>query len=588
MTKVVWIRTSPSLGQVLGFPRTPVQDKAPGSVFPFDFLQIPPSDTDEPEIIEADAVIVGSGCGGAVVAKTLAEAGMKVIVVEKSYYWPPAHLPMTEYEACGQMFANGLFLQNDDQDLAVAAGSVWGGGGTVNWSASLQLQGMVRREWCDKFGLKYFGTAAFQKDMDAVCERMGVGTDAIEHNEGNRVLLEGARKLGWNAKVVPNNTGGETHNCGYCTYGCGSCGKKGPTETFLPDAARAGATFMEGCEVSEILFETAATGQKTATGVRGIWTSRDANAGISDPATQTRRPVILKAPRTIISAGTIATPLLLLRSGLTNPHIGRHLHLHPATHIGAVWDHDVRPWEGPILTAVVNEFDNLDGEGYGVKLECNIMVPGMWLPMMPWRGGREWKDFAASMRRHTGYFSMARDRHGGRVYPDPKGGKMPRLRYRLSKSDRAHMLEGLVRMAELLYVQGAREIHVTAIEPFVRPASAPEAHLSVVAIEDPSVGDAAFQAWLQQLRTRGMSDAAALASAHQMGSCRMGVHARTSVVDPQGRVWGTSGLWLADASVFPSASGVNPMVTNMGVSRGIARGIVAGGELGWQDARPKL
>ena len=95
----------------------------------------------------------------------------------------------------------------------------------------------MRREWSEKYGLSYFTSSAFQADLDAVCERMGVGTDAIEHNKTNLVLLEGARKLGWSAKVVPQNTGGETHSCGYCTLGCGNCGKKGPTETFLPDAA---------------------------------------------------------------------------------------------------------------------------------------------------------------------------------------------------------------------------------------------------------------------------------------------------------------------------------------------------------------
>jgi choline dehydrogenase-like flavoprotein len=59
--------------------------------------------------------------------------------------------------------------------------------------------------------------------------------------------------------------------------------------------------------------------------------------------------------------------------------------------------------------------------------------------------------------------------------------------------------------------------------------------------------------------------------------------ASTGVVDPSGKVWGTEGLYVADASVFPSASGVNPMVTNMAISDWISRGIAKG--LG---DRPKL
>lgn len=63
----------------------------------------------------------------------------------------------------------------------------------------------------------------------------------------------------------------------------------------------------------------------------------------------------------------------------------------------------------------------------------------------------------------------------------------------------------------------------------------------------------------------------ALGSAHQMGSCQMGTHSSTSVVDPRGRVWGTKGLYVADASVFPTASGVNPMITVSSPSRSAAR-----------------
>ncbi|KAK4545359.1 hypothetical protein LTR36_003539 [Oleoguttula mirabilis] len=576
LVKVIWIRTSPSLGRVLSFPRTPVHDNPPGTFFPFRFLQVSPAASAEPETIGVDVVVVGSGCGGAVAAKTLAEAGLKVLVVDKSYYWPPEHLPMSEEQGSNHLFANGGVIQSDDNSIAVLAGSAWGGGGTVNWSAALQPQGIVRREWSQKFGLSHFTSAAFQADLDAVCERMGVSSAAIEHNKTNQVLLEGARKLGWSAKVVPQNTGGEAHNCGYCTYGCGSCGKKGPTETFLPDAAKAGASFLEGFDVQEILFaETAGGGDKRATGVRGLWTSRDSNGGVAG-ADRTRREVILKAPRIIIAAGALATPLVLRRSGLTNQHIGRHLHLHPVSFVGAIWNEDIKPWEGPILTAVVNEFENMDGDGYGAKLEATTMLPGLFLPILPWQGGLQYKELAAKMKRMSGYISLARDRYGGRVYPDPIDGRC-RVQYSPSKHDKGHILEGTARLAEIAYVEGAREIFasVPGLETFVRPASDPVANVHVTGNNTPSVNDLEFQTWLQKLRRKGLpSPDAGFASAHQMGTCRMGTSPKNSVVDSNGMVWGTQGLYVCDTSVFPSASGVNPMITAMAVSRGIARGIV--------------
>lgn len=577
LVKVFWLRTSPTVGQILDYPKVPVNLNPPETTFAFNFLQIPPSSAGEAEVLHADAVIVGSGCGGAVAAKMLAESGLEVILVDKSYYWKPEHLPMSENDAAVHLFANGGAYQADDGEIAVINGSSWGGGGTINWSASLQTQGFVRREWSEKFGLKYFTSSEFQADMDAVCERMGVGVSKVEHNKTSGVVLEGARKLGWSAKTVPQNCGNEAHSCGYCTLGCGNGGKKGPTETFLPDAANASARFIEGFDVEHIIFEEEegnVASPRVARGVKGAWTSRDGNGGMAGSDRRSQE-VVIKAPRVIVSAGALATPLLLQRSGITNHHIGRHLHLHPASLLAAVWPEDVKPWEGSILTSVVNEFENLDSEGYGVKLEATTMLPGWFLTMFPWRSGLEWKDFVAKMRRMTGYISMARDRYGGRVFPDPIDGRS-RIQYSPKAHDRQHLLEGVMRLAELVYVEGAQEIHtaIPSLEPFIRPSSEEGSNIRVASTQHPSSNDIEFQAWLSKLHATGLpSPDTPLASAHQMGTCRMGTNAANSVVDAKGRVWNTEGLYLCDTSVFPSASGVNPMITVMGIARGIARGI---------------
>ena len=176
---------------MLGFPRVPIHGK-PGKGFDYSFVQFPPGP--EPEVIETDVVIIGSGCGGGVCAKNLAEAGHRVLVVEKAYYFPPAHLPMTEADAGFHLYQNGGVDSSDDNSISVVAGQAWGGGGTINWSASLQTQGFVRKEWADK-GLTSFTSAEFQNSLDRVCQRMGVSIDHIEHNKTNLALLEDARKL---------------------------------------------------------------------------------------------------------------------------------------------------------------------------------------------------------------------------------------------------------------------------------------------------------------------------------------------------------------------------------------------------------
>ena len=307
---MAWLRTSPTLGKAADFPRAPVHGK-PGKGFDYHFLSFEAGT--EPEVLETDVIVVGSSCGGAVVAKNLAEDGHRVIVVDKGYYFTPEHLPMTEINAGFNLFESGGVINTDDNSVSIIAGAGWGGGGTVNWSASLQTQGFVRKEWADS-GLKFFETPGFQKSLDRVYDRMGVSTEHIKHNVPNIKLAEATRQLGWAIRDLPQNTGGNQHYCGYCTLGCGAVEKQGPIVSWLPDAVKAGAQTIEGLKVNEIIFENR-EGKKTAVGVRGQWTSRDGEGKLLGPDRVTRE-VIIKAKRVVISAGTLWSPLLLLKSGL--------------------------------------------------------------------------------------------------------------------------------------------------------------------------------------------------------------------------------------------------------------------------------
>lgn len=79
----------------------------------------------------------------------------------------------------------------------------------------------------------------------------------------------------------------------------------------------------------------------------------------------------------------------------------------------------------------------------------------------------------------------------------------------------------------------------------------------------------AFEAalWERPLHRNRM----ALFSAHQMGGYRLGTDARTSVTGPDGSVHGIEGLHVADGSLFPTPTGVNPMLTIMAVATLVAR-----------------
>ncbi|KAI5285510.1 hypothetical protein KEM54_000513 [Ascosphaera aggregata] len=580
-----WVLCSPTLPKILGMPRVPVHYTPPAEDYPFDFIQLPPGDG--VEVLETDAVVVGSGCGGGVTAKNLAEAGHRVIVVDKAYHFSNKHYPMTTVQGSEHLFASGGADVADDNSIVVLSGQAWGGGGTVNWGASLQTQAFVRQEWADE-GLSFFTSAEYQASMDRVWDYMGCSTDQVEHNHSNRVTLEGARKLGYAAKPVALNTNHQPHYDGYTSTGCRSGAKQSPAVLWLPKAAKSGAQFIEGLDVREVLFHDAS--KTSVRGVRGIWRSRDETHGVSG-APLIERQVEIRAKRVVVSGGSMATPLLLLRSGLRNPNIGRNLHLHPVVTVSAIFPYETRPWEGSILTSVCNEFENLDGKGHGIKIENMTQIPGVFLPLLPVDDPVEKKRFCAGMKNGGGFISLCRDRHSGRVYPDPIDGRT-RLQYTPSLFDRKHTLEGVLGIAKMVYICGATEIRTSSsdIPVFRRPRSDiySEQPLNrdtgpTAIVEGQGINDVGFQAWIAQVRANAIRsgeplhpDRTVFGSAHQMGSCRMGVTPKKSVVDPTGQVWGVKGLYIADASVMPSACGVNPMLTTYAISDWISRGVANG------------
>lgn len=590
--KTVFGATNPAFHSLSGFPTTPLGWKPPTG-YPFEFIQFPPVSAPAsgpkgasrpPAVeIETDVVIVGSGCGAGVCAKNLAEAGHRVLVLDKSYYFDASSFPMASGEAFMHLFEGGCTTGSDDNSIAIVAGSCFGGGGTINWSASLQPQGFVRDEWVRERGLTFFGTQEFQNCLDRVCAQMGVHDD-FEPNHGNALLLEGARKLGWSAKKVPQNTGSCQHDDGHCAMGCSTGEKNGPVNGWFPDAAKHGAKFAEGFKVKKVLFDE--NGRKKAVGVVGTWTSRDKDGNVDGPdEDKIVREVIVKAKKVIVSSGTLWSPVILKNSGLRNSQIGRNLHLHPVNVLHGFFKEDVRPWEGGILTTVVNTFENSDGKGHGPKLEALCMMPCWAMQFLNWTDGIDFKLLALKYRHMNSYISIVRDRDTGSVYPDPVSGQ-PRIVYTPSAFDRAHAMIGLVALAKILYLQGAVEIHagLPGMRPFIRdetsatttPTSTKATDDLISTVSDAGVADPRFKAWLAELEKHGNKPpVATFCTAHQMGTNRMSTSEKTGVVDPRGRVWGTEGLYVSDASVFPSASGVNPMVTNMAISDWISRNVAS-------------
>lgn len=554
--------------------------------------------TNDPQVtIGTEVLIIGSGSGGGVAAQYLTARGVKVLVADKGSYLHPKDMTGREDQGYPELYDGGGLLAAEDGSMNVLAGSTFGGGTVVNWSASLKPRHYVREAWSNKHGLPYFRSPLFTHDLNAVCKRMGVDTRPIKHNIANSLLALGAQRSGQPVEPVPQNTGGHVHYCGKCQLGCVSGHKQGGTVTWLKDAAESGnASFLQNCLVERILFDE----------------NKKERRAIGALAIVDGRKVRIDATKAVIVAGgSIQTPAVLLRSPELkyNKQIGKRLHLHPTTVVTGFYDFPVNPWHGGLLTMVSNGAELVDPEGWGCKIEVIASSPSVHAAFSPWSNAIEHKQDMLKYNHAFELIIICRDRDAGEIVIDDQG--VARINYTISKHDQQSLIQGVLRACDIHMMAGASKIGTvqTGVAPYV-PGVSPSASISnlvkqpaetaevlnfadrdidgkvlpettqIAATASPveavprNLSDPAYVAWRKQVENFGASPyQIMIGSAHQMGSCRLGATPRTGALDPEGRVWGTKNLFVADASALPEASGVNPMITTMATARSISRNI---------------
>ncbi|XRB08568.1 long-chain-alcohol oxidase [Pycnococcus provasolii] len=503
-----------------------------------------------------DVVIVGSGAGGGVAAAVLAEAGLSVIVLEKGPYVPPESINGEEFTAMHTMYEKGGLLVTDDGAIGVLAGSTMGGGTTINWACSLVPPDRVREEWAaSPINLTQFKSPEFDVAIKAALDSIGASAEGVVHNPANTALLTGCNALAYDVKTAPQNLRdrGASREAGWTCFGDRTANKQGTLAALLPLAVKHGAQVIDNCAVDEVLFENQ-NGRRRAVGVKCRV------AGCEDES------IIVRASRAvIISAGSLHSPGVLIRSGVGGRHVGRHLRLHPVTGcVGTFRDREIKCYEGAPMTTVCESFAaGPKDDYYGAKIEVPSAHPGLMSAALVWHGGEEFAKQLGEMNHKAPSIVLQRDGgDGGRVTPRKGNGFVPPVvTYRLRREDEASMLDALEASARIWVAAGADEVMTmqSSVPPHVVGP-----RWRGVAKEG---SNPPLEAWLRSVRSAGLRpNCVSIFSAHQMGTCRMGTNASHSVVDEDGEVWDADRLYVMDASVFPTASGANPMVTTMAIS----------------------
>ncbi len=516
--------------EALGYPKPAAPPSLPKPIQPLVFS--------EDTTLSTDVVIVGSGAGGGVLAAELSAVGRDVIVLEKGGYHAEADFDGYEVRSQARMFEKGGFMVSEDLSMMILAGSTLGGGTTVNWAAALRTPEHVLEEWAQDYGVD-FTDGTFQSALDAVSARIHVTEAESEANARNAVLVRGAQALGYAVKPIPRNVKG-CADCGACGFGCAQGAKQGTLKTYLQDACQNNARIAVGVQVDRILIEHGA-----AVGVEGTAQTADGR----------RVQLTVKARAVVVAAGALHTPALLLRSGLTNAHIGRNLHLHPSTGAFGFYPEPINGWSGVMMSHYIPHFSNLDGQGYGVAIESAPGHPGLAAVAMPWQDGLQHKQAMARYADLANILIIARDRDSGSVRLKKDGS--PAIFYKLSAYDRVHLLRGVIEALRIHYAAGADWF------------AAPHHRVPMYRRDE---GD--FETWLAAVESAGLpSNSFILGSAHQMSSCRMAANPARGAVAPNGETFEVENLFVADASALPTASGVNPMLTIMALAHIVAQRI---------------
>jgi len=538
---------SNSTWDAIGYaPRAPATDAVAPAVMPMAVER----SGQEPLRLEADVVVVGSGAGGGVMAARLAAAGRSVLLVEAAPHRAEPDLPRLEAEAWRDLYLDRGTTGPRDLSVTILAGAAVGGGTTVNWTTSIAAPTTVRDEWMTDHGLDELAGPPLDEAFERLEAELDLQPPSVVPRK-DQLILDGAAALGWEAGVTRRNAG-PCDRCGSCGFGCPWGAKRSGLRTHLARATSDGARLLDGARVSRVLHRGRA--------VVGV-------AGLLAPS---GRPFTVAAPQVVLAAGALRTPVILASSGIGHRGVGRNLRLHPVVVTAALMPEPVDMWIGPTQAARSLEFirpgpASADGIGPahgGFIIESAPAHPGLAAAALPWQGRVAGAGLLSRLRHLAPLIGIVRDRGAGTVRPLAAG--RARIDYRLDPADADTARRALVEMARLAHAGGASELlTITQGGVWWRAGEDLGAYLRRVAEVDTG------------------PNRIVLMSAHQMGTAGAGADPRRAPVDPSGRVRlderGTllRGAYVADASLFPAALGVNPMLTVMALADRVAATVLA-------------
>jgi len=472
--------------------------------------------------LEADVVVVGTGAGGAVVAKELAERGLAVVMLEEGEYHTREAFNGKALEAMAKLYRNaGQTVSLGNAMIPIPLGKTVGGSTTVNSGTCFRTPERVLERWVKELGLGDLSPAAMEPYFEQVDRELGVTPAKAEYvGPVGRIVARGCDQLGWSHHALRRNAP-ECDGQGVCVFGCPTDAKRSTNVSYVPMALERAALLVTAVRAESVLVENG----------RAV--------GIEARAVDGSRTLRVRARAVVLACGTLLTPLLLMRQGLLrdNPHLGRHLTIHPAIGATGTFEEDVRAYNSIPQGYCVDEFD-ADGimmEGSSASLDTG----GSLFNLV----GRELVDVMERYDRVASFGAMVCERRGA--------GRMRLLggrsftEYWVSEDVRERLQRAMAGIGRILFTAGATRVYPTM--------TSVKSWGSLAELE-------AFE------RSRPRAREFVLTAYHPLGTCRIGRDAASGVVDSDQQAFGLPGLYICDGSTVPTSPEVNPQITIMALA----------------------
>jgi choline dehydrogenase-like flavoprotein len=480
--------------------------------------------------VEADVVVVGSGAGGAVAAANLARAGLSVVVIEAGPRVGPEDMTRDAPRFMARYFwEGGLRMIGGTTHIPTLQARCLGGSTVVNSAIMLPLPAWVRRAWHDETGIDSFVSPDLDEAYGRVFERTRVApTPMAVMGRRNLIVRDALAHAGMKAGPLPRAVQG-CEGCADCFTGCVGERKQSVDRSYVADAVTDGAEVFTCAEVERVL-----TSGSRAIGVEG---------SVVDPKGFSRIARFrVRARLVVLAAGVLHTPVILLRSGIDGGgRVGATLFSHIGGGMVGIMDEVVDPWVG-----ATQGWGAMSDEIPGMKYEC------LWAPasvlMVRWGDvGHPFLRRLDEVKHATVLATVYRARVNGWVRARRNG--LPHMKLYVPDDEARTVFRGLKIGADALLDVGARYVHT-----------------GVPGVVDEMQSKRDTESLLNSnLRAKHL----VMSATHVFGSCRMSE--KDGAVDANGRVRGVAGLYITDASIFPSPSAVNPQATIMALADLITR-----------------